>query len=252
MTKAKETKLPQRHSELDRIATRLRTMLRHDTTGVIEKGKLLLRSRELLADEHGQWMPWLAENFDLSYRTAIRYVSAAEYVAGKGKSDIVADFANLSPTVLYWLAADNYSEQEEAAILAATRKKRVDEDAADAICEALAPLDDADDADDADDQDDDGDDGAEPVAAEDPETTEIIERGRDPAVPPTAPIPPPTDYALRDFDQAVGALKRLMTKPGAQFAASVHSANDLQEVENFLHAVAHAVTKAKAVPEVAS
>jgi hypothetical protein len=95
MKKAK--KAPRRKiTELERIAAQLRTMLRRDTTSVIEKGKLLLRSRELLADEHGQWMPWLAENFDLSYRTALRYVSAAEYVA---KSDTVADFANLSPTV---------------------------------------------------------------------------------------------------------------------------------------------------------
>jgi hypothetical protein len=44
MKKAKKTKTSQRHSELDRIATRLRTMLRRDTTSVIEKGKLLLEA----------------------------------------------------------------------------------------------------------------------------------------------------------------------------------------------------------------
>ena len=62
MKKAKKTKVPQRPTELDRIATQLRAMLRRDTVSVIEKGKLLLRSRELLADEHGEWMPWLEEN----------------------------------------------------------------------------------------------------------------------------------------------------------------------------------------------
>jgi len=58
MKKAKKTET--QHTELDRIVTRLRMLLRRDTTSIIEKGKLLLRSRELLADEHGQWMPWLA------------------------------------------------------------------------------------------------------------------------------------------------------------------------------------------------
>ena len=47
-------------SELDVIVTQLRILLNRDTISVIEKGRLLLRSRELLADEHGQWMPWLA------------------------------------------------------------------------------------------------------------------------------------------------------------------------------------------------
>jgi hypothetical protein len=49
---------------------------------------------------------------------------------------------------------------------------------------------------------------------------------------------------LRDFDQAISALKRLMTKPAAQFNGSAHSANDLEAVMSFLHAV----TKAKATP----
>jgi hypothetical protein len=197
----------------------------------------------LLADEHGQWMPWLAENFDLSYRTALRYVSAAEYVA---KSDAVADFANLSPTVLYELAEGRYSEQEEGAILAEARERRVDEDAVDAICEALAPPDDDDDDDADDDQDGDSGDDAEPAAAEDPEITAIIEGP--PPVPPMAPNLAPPDFALRDFEQAVGALKRLMTRLPAQFAGSTHSAHDLENVESFLRAV----TKAKATPEVTS
>ena len=82
-----------------------------------------------MAHEHGEWQPWLAENFDLSYRTAVRYISAAEYVERKSKSDTVALFADLSPTVLYLLAEGHYSAKEEAAILAATREGRVDNDA---------------------------------------------------------------------------------------------------------------------------
>jgi len=143
--------------------------------------------------------------------------------------------------VLYRLAEGDFDERVEAAILAEARERRVDEDAMWAICEKLAPPDD--DADD--DQDDGGDDGSgdsEPAAAEDPESAAILDG--DPPKPPPAADPPPPDFALRDFDRAVGELKRLMTKPSAKFAASVHSAHDLESVEDFLRAV----TKAKATP----
>ena len=244
MKKAK--KAPRRRTELDRIADRLRTILRRDTTSIIEKGKLLLRSRELLADEHGQWMPWLAENFDMSYRSAINYCNAAEYVERKSKFATVANFANVAPTVLYRLAEGDFDERVEAAILAEARKRRVGEDAMWAICEKLAPPDDDDTA--ADDDDDDTADDAE-KAPSDPESEAILD-GPPPAVPPPAPIPPPADFALRDFDQAISTLKRLMTKPSAQFARSTHSGNDLEAVENFLHAVTKA--KAKTTAEVTS
>jgi hypothetical protein len=49
---------------------------------------------------------------------------------------------------------------------------------------------------------------------------------------------------LRDFDQAVSALKQLMTKPSAQFTHTIHTVNDLENVESFMRAV----TKAKTVP----
>jgi len=223
MTKAKKTKAPQRRSELDQIAAQLRTMLRRDTISVIEKGKLLLRSRELLADKHGQWM-------DLSYRSAINYCNAAEYVARKAKFATVANFANVAPTVLYGLAESGYTEQAEAEILAQAKAgKRIDQDRALDICQKLAPPDD-------DDTGDDDDDDGEAEAAEDPQISAILD-GPPPAVPPPAPNPPPTDFALRDFDQAISALNRLKTKPSAQFAQTSHSANDLESVEVFIHAV---------------
>jgi hypothetical protein len=184
MTKAKKTKAPQQRTELDRIAARLRTALRRETKNVIEIGNLLIESRKHL--EHGEWQSWLAENFHLSDRSALNYANAAEYVASK--SETVSDFANLAPTILYRLAAGlYYTEEEEAAILAATQEGRVDFETASAICDALAP--DDDDTDDADDQDDSSaDDDA------DPESEAILAAGADPAVPPPAPIPPPTDF----------------------------------------------------------
>jgi hypothetical protein len=243
MKKAKKSKAPQRRTELDRIAAKLRTMLRRDTTSAIEKGKLLLRSRELLADEHGEWMPWLAENFDMSYRSAMNYCHAAEYVARKSEFATIANFANVAPTVLYRLADGGYTEQEEAEILAQAKAgKRVDQDRAWAICEKLAPPDD-DDTDDADDdQEDGGEDDAE-KAPPDPEIEAILAAGTDPAVPPPAPIPPPINFALRDFDDAVGTLKRLMTKSAAQFGDTAHTVEDLKKVRDFIRAVADELSK---------
>jgi hypothetical protein len=236
MKKAKKTKVLRRRSELDRLAAQVRKVLRRTTRDAIEIGNLLIKSRKYL--EHGEWMPWLAENFDLSYRTAVNYCDAAEYVAQKCN---VADFTNLSSSVLYWLAAGHYSAEEEAAILAATREGRVDETRVAAICDALAPPDD-DAADD--DREADGDDDAKEAPPDpeiDPEIEAILD-GPPPPVPPPAPLPPPPDFALRDFDQAISVLKRLMTKSSVQFASTIHSANDLETVEAFIHAV----TKAKA------
>jgi hypothetical protein len=225
MSKAKKTQAP---TELDRIATRVRAALRNQTKNVIEIGKLLIESRKHL--EHGEWQVWLAENFNLTYRTALNYTNAAEYVL-KLKSETVSLFTNVAPTVLYRLAEGYYDIQEEAEIL--TRAKagqRVDRDLALAICEALA-LPDADDAGD-DDADDDDDDEIEAILDRPP-----------PAVPPPAPNPPPTDFALQDFNQAVDTLNRLKTKKPTQFAKTSHSADVLESIKSFINAVTKAIAK---------
>src|SRR5262249_40163666 len=95
-------------------------------------------------------------------------------------------------------------------------------------CKALQPAD-ADDADDADDQGGGGEVGAE-------EEAKAILDGP-PPVPPTQPDPTPPNFPLRDFDAAIGALKQLMTKPSAQFAGTIHDANDLENVADFIRAV---------------
>ena len=241
MTKAKKTKVPQRPTELDRIVKQLRTVLRRRTSDVVLAGNLLIRARKLFANEHGEWLPWLAENFDLSPRTAQRYIAAAEYVARKGKSDTVSYFANLSASVLYELAEGHFDERVEAAILAEARKRRIDEDAMWAIHEKLAPADDDnddddDDDDDADDQED-GDEGRHDSGGEKDAESEAILDGPSPAVPPPAANQPPTNFALRDFDQAIAALKRLLTKPSAEFAGTAYSAEDLEHVADFIRAV---------------
>jgi hypothetical protein len=53
-----------RETGLDRIVTQLLTILHHQTTDVVLAGNLLIESRKHL--NHGEWQPWLAENFDLN------------------------------------------------------------------------------------------------------------------------------------------------------------------------------------------
>jgi hypothetical protein len=122
--------------------------------------------------------------------------------------------------VLYALAANKYSAEEEAAILAATREGRVGATRAAAICERLklpAPPNGNDDA------------AAENAEAEDTEIQKILD-GPPPAVPPPAPVALP-NVALPIFDQAVSKLKQLVTKTAADFDGTVHSTDDLEKVE---------------------
>ena len=143
MKKPKKTEAPERKivRPLDVIADQIHAKLKQATKDVIEIGILLIESRYQL--EHGEWQSWLAKNFDLTYRTALNYCKAAEYVERKGKSETISLLANLSPTVLYALANGRYSEEAEKAILAAARKVRVDQTRADDIEEDLADDDDA-------------------------------------------------------------------------------------------------------------
>ena len=89
-------------------------------------------------------------------------------------------------------------------------------------------------------------DASELVEPTEDEITAILD-GPPPEVPPPAPNMTP-DYALDAFDQAVSALKQLMTKPAARFACSVH-ANDLEGVESFIRAVADRAREAAARKE---
>src|SRR5579863_9595104 len=89
-------------TELDKITDKLRLAFQGESMSITDIGALLIKARELLEIEHGKWMPWLKENFNLSYRTALRYIGAAQYF--EGKSATVANLRMLSPGLLYDLA----------------------------------------------------------------------------------------------------------------------------------------------------
>ena len=196
----------------------------------------------MLADEHGKWQPWLAKNFDLTCRTALHYVTAAEYIKSETISILV--YRNLAPTVLYDLAEGHYSEEAEKEILAEAKAgKRVDRDRAEAICKKFAPppapADEGEDGDGDEHGDDGGDEGDD--AQDDDADREIgkLLDGPPPALPETEPATP-CNFALRDFDQAVTKLKQIMTKPAKQFVGTRHTTNDLVQVETLLREVAKA------------
>jgi ParB-like chromosome segregation protein Spo0J len=63
--------------------------------------------------------------------------------------------------------------------------------------------------------------------------------------PKAAPITTPPDFALHSFDEAVTALKQLVTRPSALFENTVHSADDLEKVESFIRAVADRARKVR-------
>ena len=124
MNKPKKSKAPQQRTELDKIVTQLRTILRRETSDVVLARQSLIESRKHL--KHGEWQDWLSEHFDLSYRTAVNYCDAAKY-AQQAKVQRRCRFRQSGPDRALWLAAGDYTEEEEAAILAATRKYRVDQ-----------------------------------------------------------------------------------------------------------------------------
>jgi hypothetical protein len=232
-----------RKTELDRLASKLRTVLRRETANIVEIGNILLKARKLLAEEfpHSGWQLWLRKNFDLGYRSAVRYCAAAEYVATrKLKSDTVS---HLSPTVLYALAAEDYSAEEEAAILAAARKRRVGQSGAEAIRSELRPKPSFE---------------RPPSSAADDEfkssDIDAILDGPPPAVPPPEPAPSEplpasateTDDLLGDFDRAVDILKRAAAKPAARFQQMRCSPDDLRAIADFLTYLANACMKAAA------
>jgi hypothetical protein len=183
-------------------------------------------------------MPWLAENFDLSYRTALRYIKVEEY--RRSKFATVANLILLSPTVLYALAEGEYSEEEEAAILAETTKKgvhRIDVDKANDIVDALVPSPELE----PELQTDEEAEAEERAEKEAEAEAEAILDGPPPELPPTEPAQPaksPEPEAWPAFEMAIGELLGLHTKPLAWFAGTKYDSEAIETVACFLHELA--------------
>jgi hypothetical protein len=228
-TRVKKTKL-------DKIAEKLRRAFQAESKSIVDIGNLLINARELLEIEHGEWMTWLKDNFNLSYRTAMRYIGAADYCASK--SATVANLEMLSPGVLYRPADGSFTPEEEAGILVATNEGlRIGRERASEICAALTP------PREPEEELGEPEKAAEPESPDDDDLDAILD-GPPPELPPTEPAPA-VDFLLPTFDQAIAKLKELSTKPSEKFLGSVHSSGDIEAVAEFLVHVSHLKGKAK-------
>jgi hypothetical protein len=92
--------------DLAALVTRIKTELsamnsakKEVVSRAIAAGESLVKAKAKL--EHGQWLPWLKENFDLSERTAQNYMTLAEGKSKleevlKSKSATIADLKSIN------------------------------------------------------------------------------------------------------------------------------------------------------------
>ena len=209
---------------IDTIANEIRVALKREVIDVIAVGALLSEAKKQI-DKHGEWLPWLEQEFSLSQRSAYRYMTAFDFASSN-----LPDVANLKITVsaLYLLSDECPAPHELAAIVKEAKKRWIGATQARAIVASLRsppekPVDvDPDDA---------------PASA--PE-----EPSAPPAPPPPAPLPRDA-YFLDKFSAAIGLLKELITKPSTKFV-DVAATADLQMMANFLNGIATAQNKMKA------
>ena len=89
--------------ELQAVTARIKDRLTRQVSDIIETGRDLIEVKSKL--QHGQFEMWLAQEFNMTDRTARRFMQAATWA--EGKSDTVSV---LTPTVVYLLSAKNTPE----------------------------------------------------------------------------------------------------------------------------------------------
>jgi Protein of unknown function (DUF3102) len=106
---------------LTTIVSEIRGTFRNDIANIIKRGNLLQEAKDQL--EHGQWLPWLEENFSMDERTAQRAMSVARF---SGKYDNLSDL-HLTRSALYELSCGDYSAKVVRAVLKEAKSKPVNE-----------------------------------------------------------------------------------------------------------------------------
>jgi hypothetical protein len=210
--------------EVNVMWSEARAVLKRETTDIIALGDLLLEIREQIA--HGQWLPLLKSELGLGRSSAQNYMNAARFAA---KYPTVGNL-KLQPTVLYWLGGGTIPLDEIDAIFKAAETEWVDLERADEIGELLR-------AERMGDTEEELEREEEPVAAAAHSETEDILAGPPPDLSP-APEPAPINIPLQEFDEAVGTLFRLNTKPRHSFASTTHGLKVFNTVAEFMGVVA--------------
>jgi hypothetical protein len=98
---------PHTAADLQQLAPRIREGLKRAITDLVSVGSDLITAKSLLP--HGDWMPWLAMEFDLSVSTAENFMRVARLAEQLGAG--FADVANLPAAALYELAAPSTPAQ---------------------------------------------------------------------------------------------------------------------------------------------
>ena len=120
---------------IDDITGELHVALRRETGDILTVGSLLAEAKDKIP--HGEWLPWLKNEFSMSERSAQQYVKAANYAA---KYELGADL-KLSPSALFLISRYDRPEMAEAVIKASNEKHLGREQAKAIIDKTLAELD---------------------------------------------------------------------------------------------------------------
>jgi hypothetical protein len=104
--------------ELVEIAKRIHSAIKVTAESIVDVGKDLADAKRML-HQHGAWLSWLDSEFQMSARTAQRYMQAAEFA--KGKYDTVS---LLPPATIYLLSAPSTPEKIKAEVLADLKAKK--------------------------------------------------------------------------------------------------------------------------------
>ena len=246
---------------LKKIEAELATALKCEAKYVIKASGQLIKAGGLLAEakeqltEHGEWLPWLKDNFPRTPRTAQNYVAVYALMV-KYKCETVSHL-NLPANALYALVEADRNGHFEAvkAALDEAKTQWVDADRVYAIGAALAQqkLDEAIKA--AGTEDPPSDEEPPPDEVGDGARDEETEPAPEPEPEPDDDRPPPTPppalnprqaAQLNKFEAAARELLGLMAKPAREFLATAISDFDLETAANFLEQVAREKKKLKA------
>lgn len=223
---------------LSSIIGEIRKTFSNDIANIIKRGELLIEAKEMLG-QHGEWLPRLEQNFEMSPRTAQRAMAVAEFAKNVSLTDL-----RLTRSALYELSSGDWPENVVRAALKEAESKLVNDFRLDDINVELNP-------------------GPEPVEETEPfngqkpsewlqaeheawqqqkAEAEAILDGPAPELPPPPEILPPVDYQLERFNNVIKTLGELQTKSLTRFASTTHSTDDLEKAADFLCAVAELIT----------
>ncbi len=97
-------------AEVEAATARIKDRMVRTVTDIIETGRDLLEVKSKL--EHGQFESWLNTAFNMTTRTAQKYMRAAEWMADKSELG-----SHLSPNTIYLLSAPSTPESVQQQVL---------------------------------------------------------------------------------------------------------------------------------------